>query len=73
VERNNSNYEKTYYCYAAAGGRLVLELVHDRRRKTGTHHDLDDINDGEKEHGSDHDAGNDRPFVRQLLESLRAI
>ncbi len=45
--------------------------MHNRGGKTGADHDHDDIDDDEEEHGSYDDAGNDGPFVRQLLGALR--
>ena len=47
--------------------------MHNRGGKTNTHHDHNDIDDDEEEHRSYDDAGNDGPFVRQLLDALRAI
>lgn len=45
--------------------------MHNRGGKTSTHDYHDDIDNDEKEHRSNDDAGNDSSFVGQLLDALR--
>ncbi len=59
VEGNNFNYEKTYHSDAAPDRGFALNLVHDRCRKTNADHDHNVVDDGEEEHGTSYDAGDD--------------